>query len=206
MIYIYLVVEDELSEAIGKKIIFEFIGFGTQIQVVRRNGSGYLKSRIEKFSELSRNYAVLMITDLDAVSCAPELKSVWLRNIDQPENFIFRVAVREVEAWLLADPVQLAHLFGVSRTRIPPNPENIEDPKRTLLEIARKAKREISRDIVQVVDSRSKQGLGYNRVLCPFVENSWDLRSASQNSDSLMRACNRVAELAERIEQEHHHA
>lgn len=199
MSFMYLAVEDELSEVVGMRIIKEYLGDEIHVKVLRKNGFGYLKSKIANFSEISRQYAVVMITDLDQEICAPNLKLKWLKNLQPPEKFVFRVAVKEIEAWLLADAPQLSEFLGVRQHAIPTDVEAIEDPKAALVEIAKRAKRNLRMDIVPEGQSKAKQGLGYNRALRPFVESNWDVNYAAQNSDSLKRACQRVAELAERI-------
>jgi hypothetical protein len=206
MSFMYLAVEDELSEAVGTKIIREIVGTEIAIQVLRKNGFGYLKSRLKNFIEMSKRNAVLMITDLDRKECAPHLKSEWFDGVQQPEKLIFRVAVKEIEAWILADASRLAKFLGVSEATIPRNPEAVLDPKASLIDVARKANRSFREDIVPVRGNRAKQGLGYNQALCPFVEKSWNVEQAAQHSDSLRRACHRVAELAERMRQEEKNA
>lgn len=197
MTLIYLAVEDELSEVVGKRIVRETLGDSIAVHVLRKNGFGYLKSKLKNFAEMSKQYAVLMITDLDTEECAPTLKTKCFQGIKQPENFIFRVAVREVEAWLLADPIRLSQFLGVKPALFPRDPEILNDPKAALVNIAKRARREVRLDIVPEDGASTKQGLGYNRALCPFVERDWNIRDAAENSESLKRACQRVAELAD---------
>ncbi|MEW9523691.1 hypothetical protein MRBLRH8O_001501 [Agrobacterium radiobacter] len=199
MSFMYLAVEDELSEVVGIRIVREYLGNDVSIKVLRKNGFGYLKSKIANFAEISERYAVFMITDLDRENCAPSLKLKWFNGLQLPENLIFRVAVKEIEAWLLADAPQLSHFLGIQQRAIPRNVETIEDPKAALVDVAKRAKRNLRMDIVPDSQTKAKQGLGYNRALRPFVESNWDVNYAAQNSDSLRRACLRVAELAERI-------
>jgi hypothetical protein len=196
MSFMYLAVEDELSEAVGIRIIRETLGADMAVQVLRKSGFGYLRSKLRNFSNMSKHYAVLMITDLDRELCAPSLKAKWFAGVEQPEKFVFRVAVREVESWLLADAPQLAGFLGVQEAVIPRDPDSVDDPKASLIQIARKAKRELREDIVPDRSTKAKQGLGYNRALCPFVVRNWNVRYAVTNSESLKRACHRVAELA----------
>jgi len=199
MSFMYLAVEDELSEAVGVRIIRETLGCDIAVQVLRKGGFGYLKSKLRSFAEMSRHYAVLMITDLDMEVCASSLKATWFVGIEQPEKFVFRVAVREIESWLLADTHQLAGFLGVQEAVIPRDPDSVNDPKASLIQIARKAKRELRDDIVPDRGVKAKQGLGYNKALCPFVATNWNIQHAAKNSESLRRACYRVAELADRI-------
>jgi hypothetical protein len=79
------------------------------------------------------------LTDLDQHGCAPEIIKGWLR--EQPHgNLVFRVAVREVEAWLLADRVGFAKFLDVSIDLLPQEPDEVLDPKQTLINLARRSR------------------------------------------------------------------
>ena len=100
---IALATEDALSEAVGEKLIAEVkppLEVGLRL---RRDGFGYLKTRMRKFCEIARHQPVLVITDLDRVACAATLVRRWTANDTPPATLLLRVAVHEVEAWLLAD-------------------------------------------------------------------------------------------------------
>ena len=78
----------------------------------------------------------MVLTDLDDGPCPSDLIGGWLTSPRHP-NLILRVAVREVEAWLLADAGNLAKFLGIDEARIPAIPEEIRDPKAMLVELAR---------------------------------------------------------------------
>ncbi|NKK76677.1 DUF4276 family protein [Rhizobium leguminosarum] len=198
MTFLYLATEDALSEAVGKKMIEAEIG-NIAVQPLRRNGSGYLKSKMRDFAEISARNVVFLLTDLDNVNCAPQMKKDWFQAIVQPDKFLFRIAVRETESWLMADRAHFSDFLGVTQNLLPRDPETLADPKAALVNIARRSKREIRSDLVPGRGVRAKQGIGYNEVLCDFVEKIWDCRRASHNSDSLRRACQRLAEIAHHI-------
>ena len=109
----------------------------------------------------------------------------------------FRVAVREVEAWLLGDHEKLATFLGVAVSRIPRDPEAEMDPKTTMVELARRSRRrEIREDMVPRPESGRDVGPAYASRLIEFVvggEVSWRLDVASRSSESLRRclACMR---------------
>ena len=111
MMSIALATEDQLSEAIGERLVRDF---GKQLQIgsrLRRHGSGYLRSRLKNFAEMARQQPVLLITDLDGKACPSELLADWLGSLHRPAQLLMRVAVREVESWLLAtcwDPARAA--------------------------------------------------------------------------------------------------
>jgi hypothetical protein len=199
MTFLYLATEDVLSEAVGLKMIHTEIGDKVEIQTLRRNGFGYLKSKMHDFAGMAARNVIVLLTDLDTAKCAPSMKADWFHKIDQPSKFVFRIAVRETESWLMADRVHFSDFLGVSQNAVPQDPETLVDPKAKLVDIARKAKRDLRSDLVPARGVRAKQGIGYNEVLCGFVERMWDCRRASQNSDSLRRACDRLASVARHI-------
>ena len=98
---IVLATEDVLSEQAGLCIATE-AGL-LVVKQVRRNGSGYLKSRIPNFCQMASFQPVVVIADLDQVQCPSQLLADWLGQCERPDDLVIRVAVREVESWLLAD-------------------------------------------------------------------------------------------------------
>jgi hypothetical protein len=103
----------------------------------------------------------------------------WLSEL-LPPNLLFRVAVREVEAWLLGDRTNLARFLRVSPALIPTGPEALGDPKTALIALAAKSRRTDIRDpIVPNKGSTARQGRDYNGCLTEFVRGDWDIDSSS---------------------------
>lgn len=123
---------------------------------------------------------------------------LWLGNRPKPKNLMFRVAVREVEAWLLADHDAIAELFGKRSPKLPQAPDTLPDPKLTLINFAKKAPSAVRKEIVPAPGAAASQGLGYNRVLCPFVQKHWDPFRAAERSESLRRALDCVSRFSTR--------
>ncbi|MDY7524874.1 hypothetical protein [Sphingomonas sp. 10B4] len=140
-------------------------------------------------------HPVLLITDLDNRLCAKSLIDSWFGNLNINVNLKFRVAVREMEAWLLADHHGMRELLGRGGNNIAPNPDGIQNPKEYLLERAKRAPSEIKNDLVRARGSAAVQGLGYNARLSEFVRTTWSLEQASQRSESLVKAVERLKEL-----------
>lgn len=131
---------------------------------------------------------VLILTDLDHNPCPSKLINDWL---DQPvhPNLMIRVAVREVESWLLADSHGLARYLSVRESLVPDHPDELTDPKATLIGLAARSRlREIKSRIVPKKNSTAKQGPDYNSCLATFVTESWDIDFAVERSPSLKRA------------------
>lgn len=185
---INLAVEDRLSEDVLRKLVATS---GRSIEIAtcyRRGGFGYLKSKIAGFNLAARRIPFLVLTDLDRCECAPSLIADWLPHKRSP-NLLFQIAVREVEAWLLAHRQGLASYFGVAEASIPRNPESLPDPKQALILCARKSKRRAIREaIVPARGTTAKLGPNYNACLGRFVANLWQPEIAKAEAESLARA------------------
>lgn len=196
MVQVDLATEDELSEAVGVRLLAEIPGV-TPGLLIRRGGNGYLRSRLRSFCEMARNRPVLVLTDLDTYPCPSILRKKWFGRLGQPPELILRVAVQEVEAWILADHLAVAGLIGKHvTTQLPPNPDAVSDPKSLLLRLARRAPRDVRLDLCSRADTPTRPGLGYTNRLCEFVNGDWEPRRAAERSKSLRSARGRLRALA----------
>jgi hypothetical protein len=187
MIYITLVYEDDLSEAVMTQILNQFPDKYEIYNSYSGNGFGYLKTNIKGFNQASIVNPHFMLTDLDNYECPVELRNDWV-NFELEPNFIFRVAVREVESWVLADREGFSHFLNVSIANFPLNPDIEPDPKNTLIQLAKRSnKRAIKEDIVPK-NQNAKIGPNYNGCLSEFVFKSWNIENAILQSESLRRA------------------
>jgi hypothetical protein len=189
-----LVVEDFLSESVVLKILHESgRPFAVGTRYLGRQGAGYIKKRISGFNQAAKATPFLILTDLDDEMCAPQLLQSWLSE-PPSRNLIFRIAVREVEAWLLAHRDGIATFLGIQRDLIPSNVESLGNPKEVLIGLARKSRRgDIRKDIVPPDGSNRVQGPDYNGRLIRFVEESWSPARAMENSQSLSSAAKALA-------------
>ncbi|ATQ69523.1 MULTISPECIES: DUF4276 family protein [Methylosinus] len=186
--------EDELSEAVVCRLVIEAGGSEAGVRAVRKNGYGYLRRSIDKFCETARRAPVVVLTDLDAASCPPALMRDWFGAKVRPPNLVFRVAVREVEAWLLADREGMGMFLHISPQKIDAEPESLQDPKQYLLRLARSAPRDLRDDLLPMKGAAASQGFGYNSRLCEFIRTSWSAERASGRSPSLAKASRRIRE------------
>jgi hypothetical protein len=110
-----------------------------------------------------------------------------------------RIAVRELEAWLLADPERISGYLGVSVAEIPTDPDSIPDPKHLIVELARKSRRRaIREDMVPIVGSGQPVGPAYTSRMIEFIQNAesgWRPDVAAHNSDSLQRCISAISRL-----------
>jgi hypothetical protein len=195
---VYLAAEDAPGLAIGRRLIAN----ASPLTVSREeNGRGYatLRAKAPNFQRMaSFGYPVLMLTDLDRIHCAPELRRRWLS--EEPHaNFLFRIAVREVEAWLLADRQGVAAFLKIDASHIPKNPDDLVDAKNELLKLATRSPRILRNGLVPRVGSRAPIGPDYNELLTDFIATKWSLDEATNASPSLKRARAATALLASRL-------
>lgn len=195
MIDVALATEDELSEAIGKRLLAETAGKLRPGLLFRRGGFGYLRANVDKWCDLAHRLPVLLLTDLDRNRCPRKLLEQWLGKRERPHDFIFRIAVRETESWLLADHVAIRQLVG-PKGRLPLDPDALREPKGFLLGLAKSAGKEVRKDLVAQRGAIASQGTGYNARLSAFVQTTCNPERAAQRSQSLSRARQRLRELA----------
>lgn len=188
-------VEGPTDEAVVKRIIAH-VGahLGT---VYGQQGKAHLKQRIRTFNQAARHSPWLILVDLDHdADCAPPLRQAWLPQMSP--HLCFRVAVRAVEAWLLADAEALAEFLGVALSRVPGNPEGLDDPKRALVDLARRSRR---RAIVAAMVPREGSGRpvgpAYTSRMIEFASKHWRPEVAANNADSLARAIRCLRRLVE---------
>jgi hypothetical protein len=199
--FVYLATEDMLSETVGKKLVNEHFG-SVDIIPLRKAGFGYLKGKVGSFIQLARKNLVIVLTDLDAGACAATLIEKWFgKGTQLPDGLIFRVAVREIESWVMSDHKAFADFLDIDARRLARDPDGLVDPKRELLRLARGAPRELRGDLLPLRGAPTSQGLGYNARLSNFVATAWDSSRARTVSGSLNRACSRLAEARKLIEQ-----
>jgi hypothetical protein len=187
--------EDRLSDAVASKIVFAALGTDVHVRSIVKNGNGNLRKGLHSLVEASKTYPVVMLTDLDHLACAPMLVANWTNGKVLPDRLKLRVAVREVEAWLLADRKGMSEFLKTSIAKISSRPEQIADPKRYLLQLAKSGPRKIKEDLLPSRGSIAIQGFGYNECLCKFVANDWSPERASGSSPSLKKAIERIQEL-----------
>ncbi len=198
-IRIRLAVEDTLSEAIVRRVLSERPRRYEVVAVHMRNGCGYLKKQARSFNQAAKLTPFLLLTDLDCRPCPRDLIDAWLGSTPRHPQFLLRVAVREVESWLLGDREGLRRLLGLRGPLDIDSPERLPDPKMTLLGFATRASSRIRREALVHCDhsGRMSQGPDYNGTLGEFARESWDLASAQNKCPSL----NRLVLALKRLEQ-----
>ena len=183
--FIAAAVEGVTDEAVVKRLI-DHAG-GHVGDIYGKKGKDHLRKGITGYNNAACYASWIVLVDLDSESCAAQLRGTWL---PAPAPLLcFRVAVREVEAWLMADSETLADYLGVSCSRISNAPEELPHPKDAMVNLARHSRRgNIRRDMVPRTGSGRRVGPVYPGRLIEYAATTWRPKVAAQHSDSLRRA------------------
>lgn len=206
-IHCFSFVEDEPSAEVLKKLVqmqnaqaeSTWLRFRAGFPKVL-GGYGQIKKRIPPLLEMARNdLHSLILTDLDQEECAPTLIRQWFairpaQPIELPSSLFFRVAVREVEAWLMADRDRFARHLRIPTANFPRLPDELQDPKRELLGIIRR-KGHTAWHREMLPRGTAHIGPKYNERICDFITRSWIPEKAAVNSPSLNRAIQAILRL-----------
>ena len=195
MVRVTVLVEGRTDEPVAKRLLKHS---GLEVGVVYGgNGKPDLLRRLPNYNQAARFMPWFVIVDLDTDSqCTIEALQNWLP--DPSRGMRFRIAVRAIEAWLLADKENMAQFLGVSLSRLQRNFDLEPDPKETLVNIARHSRnRNIREDIVPRPMSGAKVGPLYVPQLTRFATELWRPDIASAESESLRRCIQALKTLAE---------
>ncbi len=67
---------------------------------------------MSSWRQMAEQQVMFVLTDLDRVVCPVALRQDWLGPLPLPQRLLLRIAVREVEAWALADHDAMRKLIG----------------------------------------------------------------------------------------------
>ncbi len=184
-------VEGEMDEAAAFKLI-NATGHTPGV-CYGKKGCGYIRTKIQGFNRSARSTCYLTLIDLmdTGFSCPPEVLAGWVPHL--APNMLFRVVVRELESWLLADRQNIADFLSVSPIRIPENPEEVQDPKQSLVNIARRSRNsKVRRSLVPDSGSTAQVGKLYVSEMNAFINTRWDVAEARRSAPSLDRCMSKL--------------
>lgn len=180
-----IVVEGDTDKAVVERLVKEARFEPGPVYLT--NGKSKLEEKLFAYNNAAQRSCWLVLRDMDRdASCAGDLVR---RLLPKPAPHIrLHIVVRAIEAWLLADRVGISQFFSVPQTKVPLNPETLEDPKRALLDLARQSNsRAIKEALLPDPKSSAKVGRGYVNYLTKFVEKNWCPDRAAKHSRSLDR-------------------
>jgi hypothetical protein len=184
MSIINTLVEGDLDEAAAVKLVRDThhvpgVCYG-------KRGWGYIRNKIQGFNQAARAlHCLTLVNFMDTgLPCPAEVVEQWLPH-RQP-RMLFRVVVQELESWLIADRGNLADFLSVDVAFVPMGPEQLEDPKQELINIARHSRRkQIRSAVVPEAGSTAQVGKLYVSEMMRFIETRWDIQIARTNAPSL---------------------
>jgi len=186
--YLQAAVEGDLDGAVIERLAKHVgVTIGT---IYGRQGKDFLRKRITNYNKAARHGRWIVLLDLDQeFDCAPDLVTAWL---SEPEPLMrLRVAVREVESWLIADRDRIASFLAIPKSLVPIDPESLSDPKATVINLARRSRRrEIREDIAPRSGSGRKIGPAYISRLLEYVrdaDHGWRPNVAATKAPSLRK-------------------
>lgn len=157
----------------------------------RRRGKQQFDNRVRGLNAgVKHGRAVLALRDHDDdAPCAGDLVRSILS--DRDPRLILRIAVRSVEAWLMADRDAYARHFGVRVADVPNVPETIERPKDLLNNWINGSR---GKHLTRFVAEQRRYGLANWQIIAAyqtiFVRDVWDVTRARNfgSAPSLNRA------------------
>ncbi len=198
MLSITLAVEDVLSERVILRMLTQVRRDLSVTAILGSRGNAYLRGIARGLNKAAQGSGFFLLTDQDnAEHCPIDIITEWLGGDERHANFLFRVAVFELEGWLLADRGAMAEFLSVPLARLPEHADKIADPKQFLVNLARSSNRSnIRDDLVPKPRGTAKVGPNYNGRLAEFIEECWSCKRARNNSASLRRAVQRLEDFS----------
>ena len=188
-------VEGLVDELAVRALFEKTVASNATISVYPQHGKAKALRKLPKLNESACSAVrFFVLVDLDRDECAPLLLK---EHLPVPSPFLsFRIAVRAVESWLLADRERMANFLGISVKRIPKRPDELDDPKTELVNLARKSRRKSIRRMAPRRGSGRPVGEDYTLNITEFIKKYWKPQEARRNSDSLDRAIRSIENLA----------
>lgn len=191
-------VEGPTDERVLRRIVAARGGSVHRVQVPQ--GKSNLRARLPGYNAAARRSPWLVLVDLNgAYPCPSALVQDWL---PAPSSLMrFRVVVRSVEAWLLADRERFASSFSVPLVRVPHDPDTVPNPKQALLTAVGHSRRKAIRlDMLPRQGSGRQVGPAYTSRLIDYTsdeDQGWRPEVAAFASPSLASCLERLDELLE---------
>ncbi len=187
-----LLLEGDTDEIVVKKILLAS-GHGTGT-VFGKNGIGSVQAKAFGLSRRALHGTPVLIVadfmDLDE-ECPGQAALQLVPNA--PELCLVRLAVPEIESWVMASRKEFAEFLNISISHIPEDTDSVADAKQTLVNLARKCRNKRKREaFVPLQGSSATIGPGYVDEIASFMQTSWNLESAKIGSNSLRRAIIRL--------------
>ena len=149
-------------------------------------GKTRLDPKLPHYNQAASRTPWLVLRDLDAdARCPSELCGRLINN--KTEGLLLRIPVKSIESWLMADPISLSSFMGLSKGKIPSNPDELPNPKVAMVNLARRSRRRAIRAMVPQEGFSVQVGPEYTSKLIEYSRDHWDPLRAATLSNSLHR-------------------
>jgi hypothetical protein len=174
------------TDAVAVKRLLDEAGIEPGPEYVK-SGKNLLDSSLRGYNNAARFSCWLVLRDLDRdAECAPKLRQDLLAK--PAAHMRLHIAVRALEAWLIADSDAISDALSIPPARVPPDPEAIEHPQRALVDLARHSRsKAIRQALVPAAGTTARVGPGYTAFLTEFIAADWRPQVAATRSHSLAR-------------------
>lgn len=194
MATIHTLVEGPMDEAAAAKIIKAAGHVPGTCYGLR--GCSYIKKKVRGYNRSAKSIYYLTLIDFmdTGEACAPDVVTEWVP--DREPKMLFRIVIQELESWLLADREGIAQFLKVDLLKVPAMPEQLHDPKRQLIQLARRSRnKSIRAALVPEPESKANVGKLYTSEMIRFISMQWDIQKARANAPSLEKCLFRLEEL-----------
>jgi hypothetical protein len=159
------------------------------LRTIVTGGKTQFDARIGAINRAARvgGWLALRDADHDGGGCPVAVRRGLLTD-QQVGALCCRLAVRTVEAWLLADRSTFATHFAVSIDRLPLFPEEEKNPKAAVVAACRKSRRRDIREGVAPPMGRPGVGPEYTPIMGHYARDAWRPDEAALSAPSLERA------------------
>lgn len=196
--------EDQVTKLIAKRLV----RYAAQLEGLdnitlddanpREYGTRALE-KLELIIRLSDAAPVICVFDSDG-ECVLEILKKYAKEGWKKPQLAINIAIDEGETWLMADSVNFSNYFGFSPSLIPNKEENSQELskaipyKTSLYFLTQLIPHSTKQDIREILtcEKPGKKPPTYNTLWPEFIEKHWNIDVAIHNSDSLLRAVNRV--------------
>ena len=162
------------------------------------SGKSRLDADLRGFNSAAQGSPWFVLRDLNSdARCAPEF--LRANAMSHSEWMCYRVAVRELESWVLADSHGFSDFFAVEEDAIPAEPDLEIDPTLTIVQLClASGSKQVRNAMVPMPGAAVSVGPLYEAKLIEFGERRWSVRRAAKNSESLRGARRALRDLAAR--------
>lgn len=192
--------EDVLSASVATRLMARYAPQSEVTQVLVLDGINNIKARMQDLVQIAgREDLVLVLADMDHPDGCPLYRVSELSGgFTLPRNLLIRIVMPEIESWIMADRTGIAQWLNIPPNIVPRTPESLNDPKRTLVQLASRSRNRTLRQRIAPahVLGTHRTGAGYNILLREFVTQHWNPDAARNHAPSLARAITRIAQLA----------